>query len=126
AYYVVTGRLDNAAWSLWAANLLFAINQIHFVQVRIHAARATNRREKLASGRGFLAGQSVLMAVIVTACAAGVFPWYAALAFLPILTRGFAWFAAGPRPLAIHALGKRELLYACLFGALLVIGMRLG
>jgi hypothetical protein len=125
AYYVVTGRLDTAAWSLWAANLLFAINQIHFVQLRIHAARATNRRDKLASGSGFLAGQFLLMAVIVTACAAGMFPWYAALAFLPILARGFAWFAAEPGPLAIHALGKSELVYACIFGALVVIGMRL-
>jgi hypothetical protein len=26
AYYVVTGHLGTAAWSLWAANLLFAIN----------------------------------------------------------------------------------------------------
>jgi hypothetical protein len=123
AYYVVTGRLDTAAWSLWAANLLFAINQIHFVQLRIHAARAANRQEKLLTGRGFLAGQIVLMAAIVASWAAGMSPWYAALAFLPIRSRGFAWFAAEPRPLAIHALGKSELFYACMFGILLVIGM---
>ena len=123
AYYVVTGRLDSTAWSLWAANLLFALNQIHFVQLRIHAARAASRRQNLASGWGFLAGQAVLMAVIGAACAASVFPWYAAAAFLPVLIRGFAWFAAGPEPLAIHALGKSELLYACVFGVLVVIGM---
>src|SRR5262249_12957555 len=105
--------------------LLFAINQIQFVQLRIHAARAVGRRGKLATGRGFLAGQIVLVAAILAACAAGAFPWYAALAFLPILMRGFAWFAARPAPLAIHAVGKSELLYACLFGVLLVIGIRL-
>jgi hypothetical protein len=125
AYYVVTGQLGTVAWSLWAANLLFAINQIQFVQLRIHAARAANRREKLATGRGFLAGQAVLVALILAACIAGAFSWYAALAFLPILIRGFAWFGAKPRPLAIHTLGKSELLYACLFGVLVVIGMRL-
>ena len=38
AYYVVTGYLDITAWALWAANLLFAINQIQFVQIRIHAS----------------------------------------------------------------------------------------
>jgi len=126
AYYVVAGRLDIVAWLLWAANLLFAINQIQFVQLRIHAARVANRREKLTAGREFLAGQVVLVALIVAACAAGVFPWYAALAFLPILIRGFAWFAAPPGPLVIHTLGKSELLYACLFGVFVVIGMRLG
>jgi len=47
----------------------------------------------------------------------------AALAFGPILVRGFAWFLANGRPLAIHALGKRELVYAGVFGALLVAGL---
>ena len=41
AYYVVTGHLDATAWSLWAANLLFAINQIQFVKLRIRAAHTT-------------------------------------------------------------------------------------
>ena len=125
AYYVVTGRLDTLAWSLWAANLLFAINQIQFVQLRIHAAYATDRRQKVAIGRGFLVGQSLLVALIIAACAAGFFRWYAATAFLPVLVRGFAWFAVEPEPLAIHALGKSELAHACVFGLLIVIAMQL-
>jgi hypothetical protein len=125
AYYVVTGNLDATAWSLWAANLLFAINQIHFVQLRIHAAHAANRREKLAIGRRFLIGQTLLVALIIAACAGHVFRWYATLAFMPVLVRGFAWFASPPEPLAIQALGRRELFYACIFGLLLVIGMQL-
>ena len=125
AYYVVTGRLDTVAWSLWAANLLFAINQIQFVQLRIHAANATNRRQKLAIGRVFLVGQSLLVALIIAACSEGVFRWYAAMAFLPVLVRGFAWFAVEPAPLAIHSLGKSKLVYACAFGLLVVIGMHL-
>ena len=125
AYYVATGHLDSTAWVLWAANLLFALNQIQFVQLRIHAARAATRAEKLAAGRGFLAGQAVLLAFLVTACAAGAFPWFAAVAFVPLLIRGFAWFTAAPEPLAIHALGKRELVYACAFGVLIIIGMQL-
>jgi hypothetical protein len=125
AYYVVTGRLDSIAWSLWAANLVFALNQIQFVQLRIHAARAESRAGKLAEGRGFLAGQLLLMAMILAACVAGAFRPYAALAFLPLLIRGFAWFAAEPEALAIHTLGKTELLYACVFGVLLVAGMHL-
>jgi hypothetical protein len=125
AYVIVTGWLGTLAWSLWAANLLFALNQIQFVQLRIRAARAESRRQKLAIGRGFLAGQVLLLALILAAGAAEVFPWWATPAFLPLLIRGFAWFAARPKALAIHALGKSELLYACVFGVLLVAGMRL-
>jgi hypothetical protein len=125
AYYVVTGRLDPVAWSLWAANLLFAVNQIQFVQMRIHAAHAPNRRQKLAIGRGFFAGQFLLIALIVAGCSGGIFRWTAAAAFLPVLARGFAWFAVEPKPLAIHALGKSELAYACVFGMLIIIGMHL-
>jgi YwiC-like protein len=125
AYYVATGQWDGNAWSLWAANLLFAVNQIHFVQLRIHAAQIKTAREKLLAGRWFLAGQFISIAMLASACALHLFRWYAAAAFLPILFRGSAWFAATPQPLAIHTLGKSELLYACAFGVLLVLGIRL-
>jgi len=125
AYYVVTGHLETTAWSLWAANLLFAINQIQFVQLRIHAAHAENRSEKLSAGRWFLIGQVILMALLAAACLGHYFRWYAAVAFLPVLLRGFAWFAGSSKALAIQALGKSELVYACAFGVLLVLGMHL-
>jgi hypothetical protein len=111
AWYVTTGHLDSTAWTLWAANLLFAANQIQYVQLRIHAARVADRREKLVAGRSFLVAQCGLVVLL-------------AAAFLPVLYRGFAWFAAAPAPLAVHRLGKSELAYACLFGVLLVAGLR--
>jgi hypothetical protein len=125
AYATVTGRFDAAAATLWVANWLFAVNQIHYVQLRIHAPRAAGPREKLSGGRWFLGGQAILMAAVATACAAGVFRWYAALAFVPALVRGFAWFTRGPEPLVIHRLGLNELLHACAFGVLLVVGFAL-
>jgi hypothetical protein len=124
AYYMVTGQLNGAAWPLWMANLFFAANQIQFVQLRIRAAHA-DRNEKLAIGRGFLVGQIVLILLLGLACAGHLFRWCAAMAFLPVLFRGFAWFAARPEPLAIHTLGKRELMHACAFGILLIIGFQL-
>src|SRR6185436_10957223 len=105
AYYVVTGRLEGSAWTLWIANLLFAVNQIHFVQLRIHAARAVTPAEKLSAGRGFLAGQVMMMTALGAAAVFHFFSWYAAMAFVPVLCRGFAWFAGTSGPLAIHALG---------------------
>jgi hypothetical protein len=123
AFYVVTGRFGATAWALWAANLLFAMNQIQFVRLRIHAARAADRTDKLSAGRWFLLGQLALIG-LAAVCIGPLFPWYAALAFLPVLLRGFAWFLAAPAPLAVHALGKSELIYAAIFGVCLVIGMR--
>jgi hypothetical protein len=125
AYYVVAGRLNGAAWSVWIANLLFAANQIQFVQLRIRAAHAVKSDEKLSIGRGFLGGQIILMVLLALACANHLFRWYAAMAFLPVLFRGFAWFFAATEPLAIHALGRRELILAGAFGVLLVLGLQL-
>lgn len=122
AYYVVTGHLDGIAWALWFANLAFAANQIQFVQLRIRAAHALTAAERLAMGRSFLMAQAALVIALTVACAAGYFGWLAAVAFAPILARGFAWFVSNGQPLAIHSLGKRELAYAAVFGVLLVAG----
>ena len=122
AWYVVTGAVSVAAWALWLANFLFAVNQIQFVQLRIRAARMGGYGERLAAGRGFLLGQAVLSLVLVLAGIWRLLPWYVAAAFVPVLWRGFAWFGARPAPLDVHALGKRELLYASIFGVLLVAG----
>ena len=108
AYYVATGGFDETAWTLWMANFLFAGNQIHFVQVRIHAAQASTRAEKVAAGRWFFVGQAALAMGLAAALVAGVDGRYGAIAFVPALVRGFAWFASGPAPLDVHALGKRN------------------
>jgi uncharacterized membrane protein len=52
AYYIGTGRLSECAFILWAANWIFAGNQIHFVQLRIHSA------ERPLSLRNVLKGSS--------------------------------------------------------------------
>jgi len=125
AYYVVTGHLNDAAWSLWIANLLFAANQIQFVQLRIRAAHVMKPIEKLSIGRAFLGAQIILVVLLGLTCADHLFGWYAAMAFLPVLFRGFGWFVSESEPLAIHAIGKRELIHAGVFGVLLVLGFQL-
>ena len=126
AFYVATGRLDLMAWSLWLANFLFAANQIHFVQLRIHAAKLLTRAEKLEAGKAFLAGQVALAGLLAIACALRLFHWYAAIAFVPALFRGFAWFTGTPGPLEVRRLGWSELSYAATFGVLLVSLLHLG
>ena len=123
AFCAATEVWGKAALTLWDLNLLFAINQIHFVRLQIRAAHVKTRNEKLAAGGGFLAGQAALIGLLRAACAASLIPWYTTLAFVPILMRGFVSFTTAPQPLVVHRLRKTELAYACLFGVLLVAAM---
>ncbi len=127
AYYVVAGRMDSTALVLWALNWLFAANQIHFVQLRIHAARATTREEKLGRGRSFLIGEALLLSALVLVGIFRLVPALALLAFAPVLTRGLTWIlTSNTSPLEVRHLGKSELAHAIVFGALLILSFRLG
>lgn len=119
AYYVATGRLDSRAWGLWAANWIFAANQIQFVQLRIHAARAITFEAKCSRGWEFFVGQVLVVMTLVAAVSLRVIPILVALAFLPALTRGFAWFFRGSQGLHVRRLGWSEMRQGILFGILL-------
>ena len=120
AYYVITGRLDPTAWALWFANLLFAGNQIHYVQLRIHTARVEGLRAKLARGWAFATGQALMTAMVTILCVSGWLPRVASLAFAPILFRGWYYFIQRPAPLAVRRLGWSELTQAIAFCVLLI------
>ena len=125
AYYVVTGELNRTAWILWIANFLFAVNQIHFVQLRIHSARLSGWSQKFAHGRSFLYGEALLMVTVACAWRLHFLSWLAALSFLPLILRGAFWFFEGQKPLVVRHLGWTELTYAIVFGVCLVAGFRL-
>ena len=120
AYYVITGRFGATAWMLWLANLLFAGNQIHYVQIRIHSARARGLREKLATGWVFAAGQLLMAAALFVACFAKLMPWIALIAFSPLLLRGYLYFFQKPGPLVVRRLGWNELAQATAFCVLFI------
>ena len=122
AYYLGSGRLDRTAAVLWAANWVFAANQIHFVQLRIRSARLSKPAEKLANGRRFLLHQAALVWILAAAWREDWLPGLAMLAFAPVLIRGLAWFVQPPRPLAVRRLGASELAYAVLFGIVFIAG----
>lgn len=123
AYYVVTGQLNSQAWSVWIFNFAFAANQIQFVQLCIRGAHAMRPAEKFYLGRGFIGAQATLIVLLVGGCAIRLLSWYVAMAFLPVLWRGFAWFVSPFKPLAVHALGIRELKQALIFGVILTLAL---
>lgn len=125
AYYVVTGNFNQTAVLLWAANWLFAANQIHFVQIRIHGARAATFNEKLALGGWFLLGEIVTALLLMGAWRLEYLPGLATLAYAPVLFRGLRWFWQEKVPLAVHRLGFSELAHSLAFGALFTLGFQL-
>jgi hypothetical protein len=120
AYYVMTGRFGATAWMLWLASLLFAGNQIHYVQLRIHTARVEGLREKFAHGWRFAIAQFAMAIVLVAAARRGFLPQIALLAFVPLLFRGWFYFFKRPAPLVVRSLGWSELTQAIAFCVLFI------
>ena len=120
AYYVITGEFNATAWTLWLANILFAGDQIHYVQLRIHTAKIQGFRAKFANGWVFALGQALMTAIITLACLARLMPPIASLAFAPLLFRGWFYFIQEPAPLVVRRLGWSELKHATAFCVLLI------
>jgi hypothetical protein len=123
AYYLGTGQLNQRACLLWAANWIFAGNQIHFVQLRIHAARAATFSDKFARGKLFLLAQPLLLTALVIASIWKAIPALMIVAFVPVLVRGTQWFFRKPEPLNVKSLGWSEMKQGVVFGILLAISL---
>ena len=120
AYYVITGKFGAMAWMVWIANLIFAGDQIHYVQLRIHTARIEGFRAKLKRGWAFAAGQLLMTAALTIACLSGLIPAIASIAFSPLLFRGWFYFIQKPATLAVRKLGWNELTHAVAFCVLFI------
>lgn len=121
AYYVVTGQFDIMGWVLWIANLAFAGDQIHYVQLRLHTSKVEGLSAKLSRGWGFAIGQAALTVALTVACVSGFLPRFASLAFAPLLFRGWFYFLQKPAPLVVRKLGWNELTQAIVFCILLIV-----
>jgi len=122
AYYVATGRLDATAYMIWAANWLFAANQIHMVQLRIRAAKVAGFSNRVSHGWKFLLSEVLTVALLVAFVHFQFLPKMSVVAFHPMLLRGAAWFFKKPRPLRVHRLGLTELGFAMIFGVMFISG----
>ncbi len=119
-YYVITGKFGAMAWMIWIANLIFAGDQIHYVELRIHTARVEGFCAKLKRGWAFAAGQLLMTAALTIACLSGLIPAIASVAFSPLLFRGWFYFIQKPGPLAVRKLGWNELTHAAAFCVLFI------
>jgi len=126
AYYVITGNFNATAWMLWLANILFAGDQIHYVQLRIHTATVEGFRTKLTRGWAFAAGQALMTAVLTLACLMRLMPPIVSLAFCPLLFRGWFYFIQEPGPLIVRRLGWNEVKHAAAFCVLFISTYTLG
>ena len=107
------------------ANLIFAGDQIHYVQLRIHTARFVGFWAKLKRGWAFATGQVAMTAALTIACLSGLIPPIASIAFSPLLFRGWFYFIQEPAPLAVRKLGWNELTHAVAFCVLFIAAFAL-
>ena len=121
AYCIGTGRLRERAFILWAANWIFAGNQIHFVQLRIQSARASTFSQKFAQGKIFFLAQPAFFAFLVVASFWRVVPPLVIVAFVPALIRGTLWFFRKPERLDVRSLGWSEMKHGMVYGVLLAV-----
>jgi hypothetical protein len=121
AYYLGAGKIDERAFALWLANWIFAGDQIHFVQLRIHGAKAQNFSEKLARGKVFFVAQFMLFALLIALAVVQAIPVLIVVAFIPAIARGTVWFFQKPQALNVRQLGWSEMLQGLTFGVLLTI-----
>lgn len=120
AYYVITGSLNRTAGMLWLANILFAGDQIHYVQLRLHTAKVEGFRARLARGWAFAVGQALMATLLTLACLSRLMPPMASIAFAPLLFRGWFYFVQKPSPLIVRRLGWSELKHATAFCVLFI------
>lgn len=120
AYYVITGSLNATACMLWLANILFAGDQIHYVQLRIHTAKVEGFRARLAPGWAFAIGQALMTTLLTLACLSRLMPAITSMAFAPLLFRGWFYFVQKPSPLIVRRLGWNELKPATAFCVLFI------
>ncbi len=120
AYIVVQGSLNKTAVLLWLCNWFFAVNQIQFVQLRIHSSRLQGVWTKALCARSFLVTQLVVVTGLCITWRLQRLSGLVILAFVPALARGIHWVVAPSRRLAVRRLGWTELAQALTFGVLLV------
>ena len=125
AYYVASGKLDTTTLVVWAANWVFAANQIQYVQTRIRSAHVTTFDERLTQGKWFMLGEIVTVLALALAWRKGWLPSLAVLAFAPVLSRGLTWFFSRRSRLQIRRLGVGELIHAVIFAALLIVSFQI-
>ncbi len=121
SYYISSGHLDRRAIILWTATWVFAGNQIHFVQLRIHSAHAVGFPEKFSQGKAFFLAQPLLLAILVFGSFRRFIPPLVIIAFIPVLARGMRWFFQAPEKLDIKSVGWSEMKQGAIFGVLLAI-----
>lgn len=125
AYYILTGKLDSIALTLWAVNWLFASEQIQFVQMRIRGTRLETAHERLSKGKYYLVTAITIGITVTLFAIIRIVPWLMAVAFIPAAVRSAMWFTSNANALDVHKLGWLELANAFVFALALITIFRI-
>ena len=124
-YVALSGRLDATALALAVLTAVLTVNQVSFVQLEINALKSGSRAARLRFGAPFLAFQVLTVLALAAALERDALAPLAALAFVPLLARGFWHFVRPQQRVSLRRLGFTEIGYTTLCVVLLALGVRL-
>jgi hypothetical protein len=124
-YVALSGRLDHVAAALALLAGVLAANQVSFVQLEINALKKGSRGARLRFGSPFLAFQVLTAMALAAAFEHGTLTLLAALAFVPLLARGFWHFLRPQTRISLRRLGFTEIAYTTVTVLLLALGVGL-
>lgn len=125
SYYVISGKIDGTALTLWAASWLFAASQIAYVQLRMHAMTASSIVEKARAGWKVYVLHLILLTLATAGVVTGKAPSFFVLLFIPATVRVFVWAVSRPSKINFYKLGFSELLQSVVFTSLLIAAFML-
>lgn len=117
------------ALRFWVIHYLFFLSGLLYVKVKLEARRSNlvveTLAERLAHGWPVLVYHLVLAGFVVAMARERWIPAGAAIAFAPIVTRGFWGILRWERRLSLPHLGRSELLHSLIFALLMGAAYRL-
>lgn len=115
AYYAATGALDATAFWLWGLSALYFASSVFYVRLRIVSINPRKEDLKRRIRINCLLYHSFLVIGLVVLLATHRLPYFALIAFLPILARTYWNLLKPSRQVNLTRAGVLEIIYSLIF-----------
>jgi hypothetical protein len=121
AHYAAFGRWTAEAPWVWVLSTLYFASSIFYVKLRVQDAHGKRAGEVSRARRRCAVYHAVLAAALAALVLTRSLPLFAAIAFVPVLTRAFAQLLSPSRELNLARIGWLEVTWSAIF--LLLVGV---
>ncbi len=115
AYYAATARLDATAFWLWGLSALYFASSVFYVRFRVLSLNPRKEDEKRRIRFNCALYHSFLLLGLIALLLTGRLPYFALIAFLPILGRTFWSMFRPSKQVNLTRAGVLEVVYSLIF-----------